>query len=440
MGKTLAEKILSEKSGQDVHAGDIVIARVDVAAFQDGTGPLGVRQLQKMRLDKVRAPKSILFIDHAAPSPRKELSNDHMLLREFSRKSGAILSEIGEGVIHQRLVESYAKPGDVVIGADSHTCTSGALGAFATGMGSTDVAIGMAMGKTWFKVPETYRIEVKGDFSPGVYSKDLILYLIGMLGADGATYKALEFGGPAIEKMSMEARFVLSNMAVEAGAKTGLVASDNITKRYLKARGRVKDWRALVPDKDAKYERIIEIDARTLVPQIAFPHTVDNTKTVVQAKGIKVDQVFLGTCTNGRMEDLHIAARILRNKHTAPNTRLIIVPASREVYLGAMKTGLLEVFVRAGGIVMGPGCGPCVGVHQGVLGDGEVCLSTANRNFRGRMGNPEGLVYLASPATAAYSAICGQISDPRELFRVRTRKPSRKTARKQLGKRGRAKR
>jgi 3-isopropylmalate/(R)-2-methylmalate dehydratase large subunit len=422
MGKTLAEKILSEKSGQDAHAGDIVIARVDVAAFQDGTGPLGVRQLQKMHLEEVRARRSILFIDHAAPSPRKELSNDHMLLREFSRKTGAILSEIGEGVIHQRLVESYARPGDVVIGADSHTCTSGALGAFATGMGSTDVAIGMAMGKTWFKVPETFRIEVMGDFVAGVSSKDLILYLIGELGADGATYKALEFGGAAIDKMSMESRFVLSNMAVEAGAKTGLIASDRKTRQYLKTRGRAKDWRALAPDKDAKYERVIEIDAKKIVPQIAFPHTVDNTKNVSEARGIKVDQVFLGTCTNGRIEDLKIAAGIMRSKERARHTRLVIVPASRDVYLEAMKIGLLDVFVRAGGIVMGPGCGPCVGVHQGVLGDGEVCLSTANRNFRGRMGNPDGFVYLASPATAAYSAIKGQISDPREFYSRRRQK------------------
>jgi 3-isopropylmalate/(R)-2-methylmalate dehydratase large subunit len=419
MGKTLAEKILSEKSGQEAHAGDIVIAHVDVAAFQDGTGPLGVRQLQKMHLDKVRAPKSILFIDHAAPSPRKELSNDHMLLREFSSKTGAVLSEIGEGVIHQRLVESYAKPGAVVIGADSHTCTSGALGAFATGMGSTDVAIGMAMGKTWFKVPETYRVEVNGDFGPGVYSKDLILYLIGMLGADGATYKSLEFGGPAVQKMSMEARFVLSNMAVEAGAKTGLIASDGKTKQYLRSRGRLKDWRPLAPDKDARYERVIEIDARKLAPQVAFPHTVDNTKNINEAKGIKVDQVFLGTCTNGRIEDLKIAASILKGKKRAPHTRLVVVPASRDVYLMAMKSGLLEVFVRAGGIIMGPGCGPCVGVHQGVLGDGEVCLSTANRNFKGRMGNPEAFVYLASPATAAYSAVTGKISDPREIYKRR---------------------
>ena len=430
MGKTLAEKIISEKSGQDARAGDIVIASVDVAAFQDGTGPLGVRQLQKMHLEKVRAPKSILFIDHAAPSPRKELSNDHMLLRAFSEQTGALLSEVGDGVIHQRLVESYAKPGDVVIGADSHTCTSGALGAFATGMGSTDVAIGMAMGKTWLKVPETFRVEVKGEFRPGVYSKDLILYLIGMLGADGATYKALEFGGQAIDKMSMEARFVLSNMAVEAGAKAGLIASDRKTKEYLKLHGRVRDWRPLSPDKDAEYERIIEIDARKLVPQVAFPHTVDNTTNVTDARGIKVSQVFLGTCTNGRIEDLKIAARILRGRQRAPSTRLVVVPASREVYLAAMKLGLLETFVRAGGIVMGPGCGPCVGVHQGVLGDGEVCLSTANRNFRGRMGNPQGFVYLASPATAAYSAIKGEISDPRKFFSARKRKTKRKPVKK----------
>jgi 3-isopropylmalate/(R)-2-methylmalate dehydratase large subunit len=430
MGKTLAEKILSEKSGQDAHAGDIVIASVDVAAFQDGTGPLGVRQLQKMRLERVRAPKSILFLDHAAPSPRKELSNDHMLLREFSRKTGAVLSDVGDGVIHQRLVESYAKPGDVVIGADSHTCTSGALGAFATGMGSTDVAIGMAMGKTWLKVPDTFRVEVTGEFRPGVYSKDLILYLIGMLGADGATYKALEFGGPAIEKMSMESRFVLSNMAVEAGAKTGLIASDTKTKQYLKARGRVKEWRPFIPDKGARYERVIKINASKLVPQVAFPHTVDNTRSIGEAKGVRVDQVFLGTCTNGRIEDLKIAARILRGKKRASQTRLVVVPASRDVYMAAMQSRLLEVFVRAGGIIMGPGCGPCVGVHQGVLGDGEVCLSTANRNFRGRMGNPEGFVYLASPATAAYSAITGKISDPREVFSRPKRRAVKKVVRR----------
>jgi 3-isopropylmalate/(R)-2-methylmalate dehydratase large subunit len=426
MGKTLAEMILSAKSGQDARAGDVVVAQVDVAAFQDGTGPLGVRQLQKMNLEQVKAPYSILFIDHAAPSPRKELSNDHILLRKFARKTGAILSDVGDGVIHQRLVEDFAKPGDVVIGADSHSCTSGALGAFATGMGSTDVAIGMAMGKTWFKVPETFRVEVTGAFQPGVYSKDLILYLIGMLGADGATYKALEFGGPAIDRMSMESRFVLSNMAVEAGAKTGLIASDMITKAYLRSRGRLKEWRPLRPDKDAQYERVITIDAGKIVPQVAFPHTVDNTKSIDQAKGIKIDQVFIGTCTNGRIEDLKIAAKILKGKKRSLHTRLIICPASRDVYLDAIKLGLLEVFVRAGASIMGPGCGACVGVHEGILGDREVCLSTANRNFKGRMGNPEGFIYLASPATCAYSAITGEISDPRKIFKKAKKEKIRK--------------
>ena len=416
MGRTLAEKILSEKSGQDVYAGDITIARVDVAAFQDGTGPLGVRQLQKMKLEKVKAPKSIAFIDHASPSPRKELSNDHILLRNFCAVSGAILSDVGNGVIHQRLVESYAKPGDVVIGADSHSCTPGALGAFATGMGSTDVAIGMALGKTWFKVPDTFRIEVKSAFPPGVYSKDLILYLIGMIGADGATYKSLEFGGDAIDTMSMESRFVLSNMAVEAGAKVGMIASDNTTKEYLEMRGRLTDWRPIFSDKDAKYERIIEIDASKLEPQIACPHTVDNTKPIKEIKGTKIHQVFIGTCTNGRIEDLKIAANILKGKKVASGVRLLVVPASRDIYLEALELGLLEIFVRSGGTVLGPGCGPCVGVHEGILGDGEVCLSTANRNFKGRMGNPESFIYLASPATAAFSALNGVISDPREIL------------------------
>ncbi|MEO0141981.1 MAG: 3-isopropylmalate dehydratase large subunit [candidate division WOR-3 bacterium] len=425
MGKTLAEKILSEKSGQDAYAGDIVIAKVDVAAFQDGTGPLGIRQLQKMKLERVKAPKSICFIDHAAPSPRKELSNDHILIREFCAKSGAILSDVGDGVIHQRLVESFVKPGDVVIGADSHSCTSGALCAFATGMGSTDVAIGMALGRTWFKVPETYRIEVKGRFLPGVYSKDLILYLIGMIGADGATYKSLEFGGEAIENMSMESRFVLSNMAVEAGAKTGLIASDRITREYLKKRGRVKDFRPIAPDKDARYEKVIEIDAEKLEPQVSCPHTVDNTKPAKELKAIKVNQVFIGTCTNGRIEDLKIAAQILKNRKVAPGVRLIVVPASRDIFLEASKLGLLDIFVQSGGIILGPGCGPCVGVHEGILGDGEVCLSTANRNFKGRMGNPEGLIYLASPATAAYSALRGIISDPREFFEAKKSKAKR---------------
>jgi 3-isopropylmalate/(R)-2-methylmalate dehydratase large subunit len=417
MGKTLAEKLLGAKAGKEVVAGELVMADVDVAFFQDGTGPLAVRQLRKVNLEKVANPKrSILFIDHAAPSPRRELSNDHMLLREFAANTGAVLSEINEGVCHQRVLESYAKPGDVVIGADSHSCTAGALCAFATGMGSTDVAVGMALGKTWFRVPRTFRIETKGQFQKGVYSKDLILYLIGDIGADGATYRALEFGGPAIESMPMWERATLSNMAVEAGAKVGLIASDKHTREFLKRYGRESDFREIAPDKDAVYERVIEIDAGRLEPIVSCPHTVDNTKKASELKGTKVDQVFIGSCTNGRLEDLEVAARILKGKKRHPRTRLIVIPASQGVYEEALKAGLIEIFVKAGATVLGPGCGPCVGVHEGALGDKEVCLSTQNRNFKGRMGNPEGFIYLASPATAAASAVKGEISDPREVL------------------------
>jgi len=415
MGKTLAERILGERNRKDVYAGDIVISDIDVAMVQDGTGPLAVQQLQKMNMEKAANPeKTVLFIDHAAPSPRKELSNAHKILRDFAKKTGAKLSEVGDGVCHQILVESYVNPGDVVIGADSHTCTSGALGAFATGMGSTDVAIGIASGRTWFRVPETFKIVVNGEFSKGVYAKDLILHIIGLIGADGATYKALEFAGDTIKNMSMADRFILSNMAVEAGAKVGLIESDEVTKAYLEGRGRGDKFKKIRADDDAVYERIIEIDVSKLEPTISFPHTVDNTRTVSEVGEVKVDQVFIGTCTNGRIEDLRIAAQILKGKKRYPDTRLLVCPASREIYLKAMKEGLLKVFVEAGAAIMNPGCGACVGVHHGILGDDEVCLATQNRNFKGRMGNTEGFIYLSSPATAAASAIEGKIVDPRK--------------------------
>ncbi|RKX71038.1 3-isopropylmalate dehydratase large subunit [candidate division WOR-3 bacterium] len=416
MGKTLAEKIFSLKLNRDVKAGEFVIAPIDICACQDGTGPLSVRQIEALGRGVANPKRSIFFIDHAAPSPRKELSNDHKLLREFCRKTGCILSEVGDGVIHQRLVEDYAKPGDILIGADSHSCTSGALAAFATGMGSTDVAIGMALGENWFRVPETFRINVTGRFPKGVFSKDLIIHLIGMITADGATYRALEFGGEAIENMSMSERFVLANMAVEAGAKTGLCPADGITQEYLKRMGRENDYQPLAPDPDAEYERVIEIDASNLEPVVSCPHTVDNVRKAKELTDIRIDQVYIGTCTNGRLEDLRVAARILKGKRRHPDVRLIVCPASRRVYLDALREGILEILVEAGASIMGPGCGPCVGVHEGVLADGERCLSTQNRNFKGRMGNPEGEIYLASPATAAYSATVGHIADPREVL------------------------
>ena len=417
MGQTLAEKILSEHADKEVHPGELAIVSVDVCLTQDGTGPLAVRQLEKLDMIKAAHPdKTVMFIDHSAPSARKELSNDHMLLRDFAKKTGAHLSEIGDGVCHQVISERWVKPGDVLIGSDSHTCMGGAMAAFSTGMGSTDVAVGIALGKTWMKVPETIRIHVTGEFPKGVYAKDLMLHIIGQITADGATYKALEFGGPAIEAMPHYERMVLSNMAVEAGAKTGLIASDNETKRYLESQGRGSDYREIAPDPDAEYEQIVEIDVSTLVPMIAFPHRVDNTKTIDEAKGLKIDQVFIGTCTNGRLEDLRVAAGILKGKQRHPETRLIVVPASRKIYGQAIGEGLLTIFNDAGASINSPGCGPCVGVHQGILGDGEKCLSTMNRNFKGRMGNPEGFIYLASPATCAASAVAGVIADPREVL------------------------
>ncbi|OGI01706.1 MAG: 3-isopropylmalate dehydratase large subunit [Candidatus Melainabacteria bacterium GWF2_37_15] len=417
MGKTIAEKIIGEHSGKKVTAGEFVVANVDVTAVQDGTGPLTIQEIQKINLEQAKNPsRTILFIDHAAPSPRKELSNAHKILRDFAKKTGAILSEVGEGVCHQRLVEDFVNPGEILVGADSHTCTSGALGAFATGMGSTDVGIAIALGKTWLKVPETFKIDVHGSFQQGVYAKDLILHLIGLIGADGATYKALEFTGETIRKMPMTDRFCLSNMAVEAGGKAGLIASDEITRQYLISRGRGDKFRPIDSDPDAVYERVINIDASKLEPTVSCPHTVDNTKLARELNDVKVDQVFIGSCTNGRIEDLRIAANILKGKKVHKDVRLLVVPASREIFIQASREGLLEIFAEAGGAINTPGCGPCVGVHAGILGDDEVCLATQNRNFQGRMGNPKGYIYLSSPATAAFSALRGKISDPREVL------------------------
>ena len=411
MGQTLAEKIISEHAGKQVKAGELVIAKVDVCAVQDGTGPLTVQEFKKLGKTKLNNPeRTILFIDHASPSPRKELSNTHTVLRDFSKEYGAVLSDVGAGVCHQRLVETFVNPGEILVGADSHTCTSGALGAFATGMGSTDIAVAMALGKTWLKVPSTFKIEVTGKFRPGICSKDLMLYLIGMIGADGATYRALEFCGDTIDNMEMSERFTLANMAVEAGAKAGLFVADEKTKEYLKIRGREDKFRSIKPDSDAVYERIIKINAQDIKHTVSCPHTVDNTKTVDELDKIKVDQVFIGTCTNGRIEDLRVVANILKGKKANPDVRLLICPASKDVYLKALDEGLINIFVEANAAILPPGCGPCVGVHAGTLADGEVCLATQNRNFQGRMGNTKGFIYLASPYVAAYTAIRGYIS------------------------------
>ena len=415
MPATLAEKIIAAHAGRPALAGSIVVADVDLAIAQDGTGPLAVQQFDALGGAELKVPRAVFFIDHAAPSPRAELSNAHRIVREFCDRSGALLSDVEMGICHQRVAESYARPGDIVIGADSHTCTAGALGAFGTGMGSTDVAVGMSSGKTWLRVPETFRIEVGGALPAGVEAKDLMLTLIGRLGAAGATYKALEFGGPTIDALPMHGRLTLANMAVEAGAKAGLVASDDVTRAFLAAQGREAEWRPLAADDGATYEHTVTMLADELVPVVSAPHTVDNVHPAAELAGTRVDQVLIGTCTNGRLDDLRAAAALLRGRRRAPRTRLVVTPASAAVWRAAADEGLLQTFVDAGAVVTNPGCGACVGVHEGILGDGEVCVSTANRNFKGRMGNPQASIYLASATTAAACAVAGAIIDPREL-------------------------
>ncbi len=409
MGLTLAQKILSAHCDHEVKINELVVANIDVCATQDGTGPLAIKEFKKLGKPLKNPKRTILFIDHAAPSPRKELSNAHNIIREFANEYGAVLSDIGCGVCHQRLIEDYVNPGEVLVGADSHTCTSGALGAFATGMGSTDIAVSMAYGKTWFKVPPSYKIEVTGKFNDNVVSKDLMLYLIGLIGADGATYKVLEFCGETIKNMSMSERFTLANMAVEAGAKAGLFETDEKTREFLASRGRADKFKEIKMDDDAIYERVIKIDASVIKPMVSCPHTVDNTKTADELNDVKVNQVFVGTCTNGRIEDLRVVADVLKGNKVAPHVRMIIAPASKDIYLQAAKEGLLEIFLESGANLIPAGCGPCVGVHGGILGDNEVCLATQNRNFQGRMGNTNGFIYLSSPYTAAKSAIKGYI-------------------------------
>jgi len=417
MGKTLAEKILGLKSHSEARAGDIVIADVDLAFVQDTTGPLTIRQFKESGFQVLAKPQqTVIFLDHAAPSPNAQLSNDHILLRRFAKETGCRIYDMGEGICHQLVAEQFAKPGDVILGSDSHTVTAGALGAFATGMGSSDVAVALALGKTWFRVPESFLINLNGNFPQGVYAKDLILYLIGQIGADGANYKALEFGGEALAQVTMSQRLTIANMAVEAGAKVGLFPSDKITQEFLIEHGRGDGYKPLCPDAEANYERVISVNLGQLEPMLSLPHSVDNVLPASKVKGVKIQQAFIGTCTNGRLEDLAIAAEILRGKKRHPDTRLLIAPASRQVLIQAMEKGYVQSLIKAGATILPPGCAACLGLHQGVLGDGELCLSTANRNFKGRMGNPEAMIYLASPATAAASAIRGEITDPREYL------------------------
>jgi len=415
MGKTIAEKILSLHSGRDLSAGDFAICEVDFTFGQDGTSSIIIDRIKELGA-RALGTRFCMVIDHSAPSPNEGVSRVHKKMRDFAREFKLELFDIGCGVCHQVIPESgEILPGDLVLGADSHTCTYGALGAFATGVGSTDLAIALATGKNWFNVPETIKIVVSGKIPKGVFAKDIILHIIGQVKSDGATYKSVEFSGPVINKLDMDGRFSICNMVVEMGAKCAFMPQDETTIKWLKPRAKRK-IKPVTPDKDADYESTLKFDISRLLPQVSIPHSVDNVSPVDQLKKIKINEAFLGTCTNARIADFKIAARILKSKRVAKGLRLIIAPSSRGIYLEALKLGMVDIFIKAGAVIVAPGCGPCVGTHNGVPADGEVVISTANRNFKGRMGNPNAFIYLASPATVAASAIRGFITDPREFL------------------------
>jgi 3-isopropylmalate/(R)-2-methylmalate dehydratase large subunit len=416
MAMTMAEKILAKASGNnESEAGEIIMANIDVAMTHDLTGPLSVESFEKIGLKQVWDPEKIVIVfDHQVPADSIDAANNHMLMRKFVKEQGINnFYDVREGVCHQVLPEKgHVVPGEVVVGTDSHTCTHGALGAFATGIGSTDMAMVFATGKLWFKVPETIKFEITGKLQENVFAKDVVLDIIGKIRADGATYKACEFGGETTRNMSISDRMVLCNMAIEMGGKTGLVEPDQKTINYLRGRS-TKHYEIMKTDSDAKSLETMFVDVNELEPQIACPHNVDNVKPVSEVEGTHIDQVFLGSCTNGRLSDLRTAARIMKGKEVSKDIRMLVIPASREVYTKAMDEGLLRTFVDSGALVCNPCCGPCLGGHIGLVGPGEVSLSTSNRNFKGRQGSPDAEVYLSSAAVAAASAITGTITDPR---------------------------
>lgn len=419
MGKTIAEKILSAHAGRDLKAGDIAICKVDFCFGQDGTSSLIIDSFGKSKREEVFDPKKFcMVIDHSAPSPNTGVSEIHKKMRDFANRTGVRLFDVGCGVCHVVIPEAgYATPGSLILGADSHTCTYGALNALSTGVGSTDLAITLISGKNWFKVPESVKIELNGSLKKGVYSKDIILSIIGDIGADGCTYNSVEFCGDTIKRLSLDARFTITNMTVEMGAKCGIMEADKKVESFLKMTANVLTKIAPVKaDKDARYIQIKKYNASKLEPMVAKPHAVDNVSAVRSVRNTKIDEAYIGTCTNGRLEDLKIAARILKGRKINKNTRCIIAPASAGIFVDGLKAGYIRTFIEAGCAVVSPGCGPCVGTHEGVLADGEVAISSANRNFKGRMGNPNSFIYLASPATVAASAVEGKITDPRNFL------------------------
>ena len=412
---TISEKILSRASGKTAHADDFVIANIDYAMAHDGTSVLAVKAFREMGEKKVWDPGRIIIpFDHIAPANNETAAKLQKIIRDWIKEQGIEnFFDVGEGICHQVVPEQgFAMPGKLMIGADSHSCTYGAFGAFATGVGATDMAQIFATGKLWLRVPQTIRITVEGKLAKGVSAKDMTLFIIKNVGADGANYKAIEYYGSAISELSMSQRMTLCNMSIEMGAKTGIVPPDEKTFEYLEGRAREK-FVPVYADKDAKYCQEFNIDVGDLEPQIAKPHEVDNVTGVGTLLGTPLDQVFIGSCTNGRFEDLEVVANILSGKKV--KVRTIVLPASRSILIKATESGIIATLLKAGTIIAPPGCGPCLGAHMGVICEGETCLSTSNRNFKGRMGSG-GLIYLSSPETAAASALKGEISDPRELY------------------------
>lgn len=419
MEMTMTQKILAAHAGlESVEAGQLIEADIDLALANDITGPVSIRELEKADMDQVfDREKVALVLDHFAPNKDIKSAEQCKVCREFAKKHNIVhFFDVGSmGIEHALLPEQgIVAAGDLVIGADSHTCTYGALGAFSTGVGSTDCAAGIATGKAWFRVPSAIRIELTGELQPWVCGKDVILHIIGTIGVDGALYQSMEFCGDGVKSLSMDDRFSICNMAIEAGAKNGIFPVDEKTRLYMKDRVRHAP-REFAADDDASYERAIRIDLRDVPPTVAAPHLPKNTKPVTELAGIPIQQSVIGSCTNGRIEDMRMAASIMRGRHVADGVRAIVIPATQEVYLQCIREGLTEVFIEAGAVVSTPTCGPCLGGHMGVLAAGERAVATTNRNFVGRMGHTDSEVYLASPAVAAASAITGVITAPSAL-------------------------
>ena len=417
MGQTFSEKVLSAKAGKSAKAGEIVTVSPDLILSHDNSAAI-IKEFRKLGIAKVKcAGKIVIVLDHVVPASSEKYAQNHKEIREFVEEQGiSHFFDVHHGICHQVFSENgFALPGKLILGADSHTTSYGAFGAFSAGIGRSEAAAVWAIDEIWLRVPETIRIEMTGKFPAMVFAKDVILKIIGERGADCANYKAVEFAGPAVESFTMASRLVMANMAAEMGAKNGYFVPDEKTLGWLEKKAR-SEFEITVSDPEAVYEAVLAYDVSAIEPQVACPHTVDNVRTVTEVEGTPFHQAIIGTCTNGRLEDLKAAAQILKGKKIHPGIRVLVIPASRKEYLQALREGDLEVLVDAGCLVLNPGCGPCLGAHQGILAPGEVALSTANRNFRGRMGSRDSAIYLASPATVAASSLEGKITDPRKFI------------------------